>query len=280
LWKEWLAEILFFIALDCRNYHLVCDCHSCTDDEVVRLARVWLLASTDNYGRRTCRILYIDSRPPHRRFLGRDCPPIARHCENAAALALWRHPDEACVALADAGIAVRGRQEVKLPKSPDELWKLLECPPFLCCGQEIVLQVLEHCLFGCRVVGWCGDEQKPKDPYGRKPEPPYELKPERPYEPKPDRPDNSNPEPPYQNEQRRGDPSSEHAREDDLTAIDGIGPSRAESCKSNGITTYAALARVSLEDLRSLLGIPEDTAQAILEEARVRAGGGEGSAEA
>jgi predicted flap endonuclease-1-like 5' DNA nuclease len=328
---KWVAEILFFIVQDCRNYHLLCDCQACTEDDVVRLARVWLLAGTDEYGRRACRILYIDPRPPYRRPLGRDCPPVARYRVNAAVLALWRHPEEACVALRSAGIGVRTQCEVELPASPHELWDLLDCPPLLGCGEEVVLQVLDHCLMGRRVVGWCGDKRKPERPYeprperpdkpeserpygqrperpyeplpeqpyeprperpdepeserpyGQRPERPYEPRPEQPYEPRPERPDEPDSERPYgQRPERPYEPRPERhyepSKPDDLSAIDAIGPRRAERCKAHGITTFAALAEVGMDDLRSWLAISEDSARAILEEARQRAGGGEGGA--
>ena len=55
---------------------------------------------------------------------------------------------------------------------------------------------------------------------------------------------------------------------DDLTAIKGIGPSRAEELAVMGVTTYMVLAAEDAEALAEGLGVSEETAVSWIEAAR------------
>jgi hypothetical protein len=58
------------------------------------------------------------------------------------------------------------------------------------------------------------------------------------------------------------------AKADDLTAIKGIGPKKAEQLKAAGIHTYAQLARVTPEKLAEIASVSEETAKGWIAEAK------------
>jgi hypothetical protein len=152
--ERWLAEVLFWLVVDCRLRLLECPCHECTVDDRVRLARVWVRSTTDQRRRRICQVLHIDMTPPNRRPLGLDCPPHARAHINAAALGFWRAPEEARRALVERGVEVAAQTRSLNP--PDDLEALLAQEAFLGPRETArLLVVASECFsIGERVVGF------------------------------------------------------------------------------------------------------------------------------
>ena len=77
-----IAELIFYIVQDWRNYYFQCLCKTCEDDTCeggVPLARVWLWNKTED-NCKICKVAQIDAYPPYRRLLGRDCRPSHPDC--------------------------------------------------------------------------------------------------------------------------------------------------------------------------------------------------------
>lgn len=72
-WVRDLPEVVFWLIVDDLIAWLACGCPSCDLSDGIPLARVWLRGAELN---QPCRIVAIDSMPPHRRLLRRDdCLP-------------------------------------------------------------------------------------------------------------------------------------------------------------------------------------------------------------
>lgn len=107
-----IASWQAYIIQDWRNHYFQCLCEPCKsnvcDGDGVPLARVWVWdKKKDNC--RICRVAYIDSYPPYRRLLGRDCWPTHKGCLDLSRY-IWRDVDEVRAKLSEAGLGVHDIQ--------------------------------------------------------------------------------------------------------------------------------------------------------------------------
>jgi hypothetical protein len=138
-------RILFWLFFDWLLHELECPCGSCRPDRGVPIARVLLRRSVER-GQRRCRVMLIDTAPPHRRPLRKDpCRPVPRG-EMDLAPYLWQPGVAAIDALAMQGINVRsqvldeetlfgalGKMVLSLRRDDDtRLLALLVSDPFKC----------------------------------------------------------------------------------------------------------------------------------------------------
>lgn len=160
--EELVANVLFWIAQDCRNAFLTCSCFVCEPGHGVRVARVWV-RQTEEAGRNACRVVEVDGYPPYRRNLGLDCWPSRLGQVNLGRF-IWHRWEEVCAGLAELGLGGGGYREATIPVSIDELEQLLGCSPFADCGDRPVAQVIMDQRGNRRVIGFCGAEAtKPDD---------------------------------------------------------------------------------------------------------------------
>jgi hypothetical protein len=115
-------EWLFYIVQDWRNHYFQCLCDPCKGDicegDGVPLARVWLWHK-DRDDCKICKVVYVDSYPPYRRFLGRECWPIQRGCVDVSRY-IWRDADEVRPELGRAGITKVTPKPI--PKVTQAVW--------------------------------------------------------------------------------------------------------------------------------------------------------------
>ena len=150
-----LPTILFLLVQECRIQYVSCDCHCCEEGHGVLLARISLRRVTDDRGRACCQVLAIDSYPPYRRDLTRECWPAPLGCFNASKL-IWHRYEEACSSLAGFGARV-SQSPVSLPQTISMLRRILgtiSSDLFVCCGESVVVHTLDSQEFGQRVVGF------------------------------------------------------------------------------------------------------------------------------
>ena len=145
-----LVEILFYLVQDCRNSYLTCACFACGVGTGVPLARVWLQPSPDGTGR--CSVFQVDAYPPYRRPLHQQCWPAPPGTVNGARV-IWHRWEEACVTLAEHGVALNRYEEFTLPRTLGALADVLTRSPFLTCGERATPQVVSGPL-GDRVIGF------------------------------------------------------------------------------------------------------------------------------
>lgn len=103
------AKIGAWLLLDWLTHQFLCECRTCRTDEGVPLARLWLWRKDGRT--ECCRPLAIDSSPPFRRELARDCKPIAG---SRIDLRNWfgTRAEDAMMAMRREGIRVEGTEEV------------------------------------------------------------------------------------------------------------------------------------------------------------------------
>ena len=148
--EQQLVNILFYLVQDCRNSYLTCACFDCGAGTGVPLARVWLRPSPNVNG--GCSVLEVDAYPPYRRPLHQQCWP-AYHRDVNGARVIWHRWEDACVTLAELGVALNHPEEFTLPRTLAGLADVLGRSPFLKCGERATPQVLSWPL-GHRVVGF------------------------------------------------------------------------------------------------------------------------------
>jgi hypothetical protein len=142
-----LAQALLYIVLDCQNRYIAAGCASCKAADGVPLARVWVHSADGD----TCRVLAIDSSPPHRRPIGADPLPAPAGEHNLAHL-LWMRPDDAVRALNALGIPAQSTT-IPQPKSSEELSKLFDVSVLLSADTDkIALSDIDAGAYGRRVV--------------------------------------------------------------------------------------------------------------------------------
>ena len=103
-----------YIIQDWRSHYFQCACEPCNsnicDGDLVPLARVWVWdKKKDNC--RICRVAYIDSYPPYRRSIGRDCWPTHNNCVDLSRY-IWRDVDEVRAELRGQGFGVVEAEEI------------------------------------------------------------------------------------------------------------------------------------------------------------------------
>lgn len=150
--NQTLVLLLLLLVQDRRNAFLHCECASCERETGVPLARVWLKTMREG-GRQTCHVLQIDSYPPFRRPLHRECWPAPLGSVNLGRL-IWHRQAEACTELADLGIEVAEWQKLGVPETLRDLEELLRTSLFVGCGDRPVVQVIDMAELGRRVVGF------------------------------------------------------------------------------------------------------------------------------
>ncbi len=146
-----LVNILFYLVQDCRNSYLTCACFACGPGTAVPLARVWLKPSPNSTG--GCSVFQIDAYPPYRRPLQHQCWPAMPGTVNVGRV-IWHRWEEACVTLAELGVALNPREDFTLPGTLAELADVLKRSPFVDCGERATPQVLLNEVLGPRVVGF------------------------------------------------------------------------------------------------------------------------------
>jgi len=109
---DWLERVFPFIIQDFRNHYLLCSCVSCVgnscDGDGVPLARVWIWDRKDATCK-MCKVVYIDTCPPHRRPLSRECRPTEPGCVDVSGY-IWRSKDEVFQELQRTGYDVTLRE--------------------------------------------------------------------------------------------------------------------------------------------------------------------------
>jgi hypothetical protein len=107
--KDWLDGVFPYIIQDFRNHYLLCSCIACVgntcDGDGVPICRVWIWDRKDP-SCKMCKVVYIESRPPYRRFLSRECRPTEPGCVDVSRY-IWRSKDEVLEELLGAGYDVR-----------------------------------------------------------------------------------------------------------------------------------------------------------------------------
>jgi hypothetical protein len=100
-----LDELLFYIVQDWRNHYFQCLCGPCEggscDGDGVPLARVWVRHKTEG-DCKVCKVVHIDSYPPYRRLLAKDCGPSHPSCIDLSRY-IWRDAKEVVDELARMG---------------------------------------------------------------------------------------------------------------------------------------------------------------------------------
>lgn len=149
---------IFYIVQDWRNHYLQCLCESCKgtvcEDAGVPLARVWVWNKQKD-DCRVCKVVYIDSYPPYRRHLARDCWSSYPGCVDLSRY-IWREVDEVKQQLCEEGfsnvsIAEFDRGSVEGLASHPE--KDLICAP---CGSALTVRTYADLCGRQRVVTFEG----------------------------------------------------------------------------------------------------------------------------
>jgi hypothetical protein len=196
-----IARILFWIVQDCRNTFLACDCHTCTTDHGVPLARIWLASGGDR-GTSTCRVMYIDVYPPFRRLIGPDCWPAYFGMANLGA-AIWRRTEESYALLERAGVRMVDDVQIEMPSTVKDLAAMFDRDVIVPSGARVTVVWLDAGFAGPRIVGFRATEAAPMqieaDQGETKPAPSP-----TPPAPKPTAPPPANP-PPVENQPIGGD---------------------------------------------------------------------------
>jgi len=149
-----LVKILFWLVQDCRNAYLTCTCFACGAGTGVPLARVWLRPSPSDAG--GCSVFEIDPYPPYRRPLDQPCWTAAPGTVNGAQV-IWHRWEDACVRLAELGVATNRPEEFTFPRTLAVLAEVFDHSPFLECGEQATPRVLDAGPLGNRVIGfWNG----------------------------------------------------------------------------------------------------------------------------
>jgi len=103
--EEIFSNLIFYIVQDWRNHYFECVCESCRDNacegDGVPLARVWVWDKRVGDCKK-CNVVYIDSYPPYRRLLSRECSPVHPGCIDLSRY-VWRDAVEARQELARSG---------------------------------------------------------------------------------------------------------------------------------------------------------------------------------
>ena len=150
------AMALFDLVVDQRNVLLRRACGTCSTDDEVRLARIWLRrADSPKDKSSSCVVTLIDAYKPFRRELSRDTWPRRRGAVNLAHF-VWQRWDQVCGEwYALAGDA--GTNSVTLPTSATELLSLISHTGLLYWGCEefppTPVTIETECL-GTRILGF------------------------------------------------------------------------------------------------------------------------------
>jgi hypothetical protein len=150
---QYVTNILFWLVQDCRNHFLHCTCQDCTEDQGVPLARLCLWVPKHE----SCKVLVIDSYPPHRRSINLNCWPTVPELVNVGQ-AIWQTPEQARTLLMEMCLNVASMHTpFSVAPDPVTLNKDLTSDLFVARDQPISLQVFDTpgCL-GKRVVGISG----------------------------------------------------------------------------------------------------------------------------
>jgi hypothetical protein len=106
---SWQDLVVPYIIQDFRNHYLLCSCVSCAgnpcDGDGVPLSRVWVWDRKDA-ACKMCKVVYIESRPPYRRPLSRDCRPTEPGCADVSHY-VWRPKDEVYEELKGMGYDIK-----------------------------------------------------------------------------------------------------------------------------------------------------------------------------
>ncbi|MBI3785369.1 MAG: hypothetical protein HY270_18410 [Deltaproteobacteria bacterium] len=227
-------ELVFWLVQDCRNAFLRCACHACDASSGVPLARVWLHANPDGGRNERCNVLRIDSYPPYRRPLQRDCWPAPFGMVNLGQV-IWHTPEEARLILVRLGLQVGVDVEFATLADVSSLWDdgLFALP-----ADSISLRIMKS-EFGERVVGVAGA----KGPWADI-KPPAKIA-----------------------------ALKSTAEPADFKKISGIGDKTAAKLTDSGIKTFKQLADASLETLKGLFpALKDDVLNQWKDAARTEAG--------
>lgn len=109
---SWLDDVFPYIIQDFRNHYLLCSCVSCVgnpcDGDGVPLSRVWIWDRKDATCK-MCKVVYIESCPPYRRYLSRECRPTEPGCVDVSRY-IWRSKDEVLEELQRTGYDITVRE--------------------------------------------------------------------------------------------------------------------------------------------------------------------------
>lgn len=94
--QDWKEQVFPFLIQDFRNHYLLCSCVSCAgnscDGDGVPLSRVWIWDRRDA-ACKMCKVVYVESRPPYRHLLSRDCRVTEPGCLDVSRY-IWRPKGE------------------------------------------------------------------------------------------------------------------------------------------------------------------------------------------
>lgn len=102
-----MIQWIFYIVQDWRNHYFQCLCTSCEPNDGndgIPLARVWV-RSKDESDCRICKVVQVDSYPPYRRLLRRDCRPSHPGCIDLSRY-VWREYAEVVDELRQVGFII------------------------------------------------------------------------------------------------------------------------------------------------------------------------------
>jgi predicted flap endonuclease-1-like 5' DNA nuclease len=146
--EDWFKQVVFWIVQDWRISYFRCACEGCGPDTAVRLARVWLWCRKDSQGRQVLKVIYINSYPPFRRPVARDCWPAPADSISLAFL-IWQTADSSRSQLCQLGFS-----DVQF--SPLEYKDLGELGGKL--RRESILVSCADRAKGARMVAWCRED--------------------------------------------------------------------------------------------------------------------------
>jgi hypothetical protein len=156
-WAGAEPEQAFWRMLDCRLSLLAAPCATCTEDDALRLGRVWLRRGKDDGGRPCCHVILIAVWSPWRQRWRHDMGSAPPGEVNLARLALGRPLDAARLALRQAGLGTwRDTPWERIEAGNGGLEKARAMPAFAPAGAGGTLWWYTSEAFGIeqQVVGW------------------------------------------------------------------------------------------------------------------------------
>jgi hypothetical protein len=116
---EQIPELIFYIVQDWRNHYFQCLCAPCKggscDGDGIPLARV-LVRNKMEGDCKVCKVVQVDSYPPFRRPLSRDCGPCPPGLMDLSRY-IWRDSDSVQKELRRSGITIEKIELFEAPKT-------------------------------------------------------------------------------------------------------------------------------------------------------------------
>ena len=147
--ENWFNEVTFWIVQDWRTSYLGCLCEGCGPETGVRLARVWLWRHRDSQGKQQLKVVYINSYPPFRRPVKRECWPAPADCVSLAPF-IWQTADASCSPLRQLGLSDVSFEPFHYSDLADFGKQLRHENIFICCSDQKVGRLIayyhkDHC---------------------------------------------------------------------------------------------------------------------------------------